>query len=40
MFDELKKVTYIKEMKGFQFKSETYLEPKQAPMIKLLCENS
>ena len=27
-------------MKGSQLKSEAYLEPKRASMIKLLCENS
>ena len=40
MFDELKEVKYIKEMKGLQIKSEIYLEPKRAYIIKLLCENS
>ena len=40
MFDELKKVKHIKEMKGLQLKLEAYLEPWRAFMIKLLCENS
>ena len=40
MFDELKEVKYVKEMKGLQLKSEAYLEPKRACMIHLLCQNS
>ena len=40
MFDQLKEVKYIKEMKCLQLKLEAYLEPKQASMIKLLSENS
>ena len=40
MFDELKEVKYSKEMQGLQLKSEAYLEPKRASIIKLLCENS
>ena len=30
MFEELKEVKYIKEMKSFQLRSEAYLEPKRA----------
>ena len=40
MFDELKEVKCIEEMKELQLKWEGYLEPRQASMIKLLCENS
>ena len=36
MFDELKEAKSIKEMKALQLKSEAYLEPKRATMIKLL----
>ena len=36
MFDALKEVKYIKEIKDLQLKSEAYLEPKRAFMIKLL----
>ena len=43
MFYELKKVKYFKEMKGLkslQVKVEACLEPKQASVMKLNCENS
>ena len=43
MFDELKEVKYfngIKCLKSLQIKAETYLEPKQASLIELFCENS
>ena len=40
MLDELKEVKYISKIKSLQLKSEAYLEPKRASMIKLLCENS
>ena len=43
MFDELKEVKYfnvIKGLKSLQIKGETYLEPKQASLIELFCENS
>ena len=42
MFDELTEVKYFKEMKGLsrQVKTEAYLEPKRATIMKLFCENS
>ena len=39
MFDELKEVKYFKQIEGLQVKSGAYLEPRQASLMNLFCEN-